>query len=74
LRNRSILPYVEFAFGLYMSFCAVCSVVRFRAVLSAPFLVIFAFGFFYVSVMSFLGQRAYRPVGQAGRRTVGAKA
>ncbi|HUT59566.1 MAG TPA: cellulose synthase family protein [Phycisphaerae bacterium] len=64
-RRQSLLPYVEFAFGIYMSVCAVCSLINFRAAFSAPFLVIFAFGFFYVSVMSFMGERAARPMPSA---------
>ncbi len=52
-RKRDWLPYVEFGFGLYMSACAVVSLLSFRAAMTAPFLVIFAFGFFYVSILSF---------------------
>jgi cellulose synthase/poly-beta-1,6-N-acetylglucosamine synthase-like glycosyltransferase len=59
-RKRNLLPYAEFGMGLYMIFCAVCSVVSYRSVFSAPFLVMFAFGFFYVSVMSFLSERSLR--------------
>jgi hypothetical protein len=59
-RKRNLLPYAEFGMGLYMIFCAVCSVADYRSMLSAPFLVIFAFGFFYVSVMSFLSERSQR--------------
>jgi hypothetical protein len=51
------LPYVEFAFGVYMSVCAVASVINFRAAMSTPFLLIFAFGFFYVSLLSFQARR-----------------
>jgi len=57
-RKRSALPYLEFVMGLYMSLCAVCGVVSGRAALTAPFFVMFAFGFFYVSVMSFMAHRA----------------
>ena len=61
-RKRVYLPYVEFGMGLYMIFCSVCSVIQggYRSMLSAPFLVIFAFGFFYVSVTSLLSERACR--------------
>ena len=58
--RRSWVPYVEFIFGIYMSFCAVSSLVNLRAAFSTPFLVIYAFGFFYVSVMSFQAERARR--------------
>ena len=56
--RRSLLPCVEFLFGVYMSVCAVASVLNFRAALTTPFLVIFAFGFFYVSVSSFQAERS----------------
>ena len=58
--KRRLLPYVEFFFGLYMAACAVASLIDFHAIMTTPFLVIFAFGFFYVSVMTFQGQRAER--------------
>ncbi len=60
-KRPSRLPYVEFALGLYMSVCAMWSVVDFRAAMTTPFLVIFAFGFFYVSVMSLHAQHATAP-------------
>jgi len=59
---RKLLPYIEFAFGVYMTICAVFSLVYIRAALTAPFLLIFAFGFFYVSVLSFQAERAGSPV------------
>jgi len=59
-RKRNLLPYVEFCFGIYMVLCVACSVVNLRAAMSTPFLVIFAFGFFYVSVMSFQTERIRR--------------
>jgi cellulose synthase/poly-beta-1,6-N-acetylglucosamine synthase-like glycosyltransferase len=55
-RRHGWLPYVELAFGFYMVACAVQSVITTRGVMAAPFLVIFAFGFFYISVMSFMAQ------------------
>ena len=64
-RKRNILPYVEFAFGVYMSVCAVLSMIDLRAAMTTPFLVIFAFGFFYVSVLSFQAARAGRPATRA---------
>ena len=57
-RGHLLIPCIEFAFGLYMSACAVLAATSARVVLAAPFLVIFAFGFFYVSVLSFLARRA----------------
>jgi hypothetical protein len=56
-RKFNWLPYVEFVFGLYMVFCTVCSLINYkRAAMSTPFLMIFAFGFFYVSIMTFQGE------------------
>ena len=60
-KKVGLLPYVEFAFGLYMSACAIVSVMHLASAMAAPFLVIFAFGFFYVSVLSFQAERAVRP-------------
>ena len=57
-RKRNWLPYIEFAFGIYMGFCAVCSMLQPKLAVTTGFLVIFAFGFFYVSIMSFHAQRA----------------
>ena len=59
-RKRKLLPYVEFLFGVYMLASAIGSVYRWRAALTTPFLMILAFGFFYVSVMSLLAERATR--------------
>jgi len=59
-RKRSWLPYLEFVAGLYMSACVVCSILRPKSAMSTPFLVMFAFGFFYVSVLSFHAVRARR--------------
>jgi len=58
--RRSFLPYVEFLFGLYMLVCAVGCATSIRGIFGAPFMVIFAFGFFYVSTLSFQAQRAHR--------------
>jgi len=55
-----LLPYLELGFGLYMVFCAVCSLISLRAAFTTPFLVIFAFGFLYVSVLTFMGARSPR--------------
>ncbi|MBT3198529.1 MAG: glycosyltransferase [Phycisphaerales bacterium] len=61
-KSKKLLPYIEFAFGVYMTICAVFSLVYIRAALTAPFLLIFAFGFFYVSILSFQAERASSPV------------
>jgi hypothetical protein len=44
-----------------MTVCAIFSLIFIRAAMTAPFLLIFAFGFFYVSVLSFQAERAARP-------------
>lgn len=59
-RRRDLLPYAELGMGLYVSFCLVVSLLRFRASLGAPFLVMFAVGFFYVSILSLHGKLALR--------------
>jgi len=63
------LPYLEFFFGLYMSACAVCSIASIRSAFTAPFLVIFAFGFFYVSVLSFQARRVRRLAAERAGQT-----
>ena len=55
------LPWVEMAYGLYMLVCAVLSAVDISSVILTPFLVIFSFGFFYVSISTLLAQRASQP-------------
>jgi cellulose synthase/poly-beta-1,6-N-acetylglucosamine synthase-like glycosyltransferase len=60
-KRRSLLPYVELLFGAYMAGCTIDSLMHLRSVLTAPFLVIFTFGFFYVAVSSFISQRAIAP-------------
>jgi len=57
-----------------MVVCAVWSVVEFRAALTTPFLVIFAFGFFYVSIMSFQAQREVQLAAKAQEVTVDRRA
>jgi hypothetical protein len=68
--KRNFLPYVEFLFGMYMTACAVRSLVDLQSALATPFLVIFAFGFYYVSVMSFQAQRAARASDRAPKERV----
>jgi cellulose synthase/poly-beta-1,6-N-acetylglucosamine synthase-like glycosyltransferase len=65
-KRRSLLPFIEFGFGLYMTVCAVISLINFKSAIGTPFLVIFAFGFYYVSILSFQAQRI-------GRRKVAAE-
>jgi cellulose synthase/poly-beta-1,6-N-acetylglucosamine synthase-like glycosyltransferase len=68
--RRHALPYIELVFGVYMSFCVVASCTFVYSPLTIPFLVMFAFGFFYVSVLSLRTERAHRGVEQAKKATV----
>jgi hypothetical protein len=43
-----------------MVVCAIFSIIFIEAAMTAPFLLIFAFGFFYVSVLSFQAEGAAR--------------
>ncbi len=54
-KKRAIdwLPCVEFGLGMYMIICIIVSLFDTRAFLMIPFLSIFSFGFFYVSLLSF---------------------
>ncbi len=56
-RKFNWVPYVEFAMGIYMLVCIACCILDYRSALIAPFLMMFAFGFFYVSVGSLLANR-----------------
>jgi cellulose synthase/poly-beta-1,6-N-acetylglucosamine synthase-like glycosyltransferase len=59
--RRDWLPYVELLMGIYMVGCCVWAIVHNQAGLMAlPFLIMFAFGFFWVSGMSFREQYAKR--------------
>ncbi|MDY6914006.1 MAG: cellulose synthase family protein [Planctomycetota bacterium] len=73
IRKTNWLPYLEFLFGIYMSFCAIFSIIHIRSMLAVPFLVMFAFGFFYVSLMSFQAERAPRREKQTGGAPAGMK-
>ncbi len=57
-RKHYALPLVEVGFGLYMTLCAIFSLMDSGAAVVTPFLVIFAFGFFYVGVSSLIALRA----------------
>jgi cellulose synthase/poly-beta-1,6-N-acetylglucosamine synthase-like glycosyltransferase len=57
-RGRSLVPYVELLFGVYMAACLVHSLSGLGAAVTAPFLAMFTFGFFYVGAASLLARRA----------------
>jgi len=71
--RRNLVPYVELLFGVYMAACLVHSVVTGRAALTAPFLVLFTFGFFYVGVMTLVSERAHRAMEAVAPVTAPAK-
>jgi cellulose synthase/poly-beta-1,6-N-acetylglucosamine synthase-like glycosyltransferase len=60
-RRRNWLVWVELAMGFYMVLCLLFCVFDVRSAVTAPFLVIFAFGFFYVSLMSYQAARSQKP-------------
>ena len=53
--RRYILPTLEFAFGIYLAICSVICLLNTHYFLAAPFMIIFAIGFFYVSILTFHG-------------------
>jgi cellulose synthase/poly-beta-1,6-N-acetylglucosamine synthase-like glycosyltransferase len=58
--KRKLVPYLELLLGAYMIGCAVWSLSSLRAAFTAPFLIIFAFGFLYVSALTFHAERTRR--------------
>ena len=59
-RKLDLMPYLELAMGLYMAVCTVAAATSVRSLFGAPFLMLFTVGFFYVSLLSFQGQRVRR--------------
>ena len=52
-KKGSIVPFIEIAYGLYMTACIVLCLIRQSPLsFSLPFLVIFAIGYFYVGILS----------------------
>jgi len=71
--NKAWLPYAEFCMGVYMVICAIWSAVNYGVgFMGAPFLMLFAFGFFYVSLLSFQEEWAKRRAAQPTRPTAAA--
>jgi len=62
-RKRRLLPYLEFGIAVYMALSAALSLTDGRTALAAPFLLLFAVGFFYVSILTLQGRasRAAKP-------------
>ncbi len=73
-RKLNILPYLELSLGLYMSFCVVASITFAHSPMTAPFLVMFAFGFLYVSVMSLYAEHVHRAAERAEKAAARQKA
>jgi len=63
-KKRNWLAGFEFLMGCYMVACLLCCIFDIRSAVTAPFLMIFAFGFFYVSLMTFQANRVARPAGK----------
>lgn len=59
--KRTCIPFIEMAFGFYMVGCIAMCATYGRAPLSMPFLVLFATGFFYVSITSLMAQYQRSP-------------
>jgi len=59
--RRDYLPFIEMAFGFYMIGCIFLCIYYRRAPLSVPFLVLFATGYFYVSITSLMVQYQRSP-------------
>jgi len=67
--KRELLPYLEMAFGIYMAASAAYCITQPALLMAAPFLVIFAVGFLYVSILSFRSRarRAAEPAPERPR-------
>ena len=57
-RRRSRLPYIELAFGFYMTGCTIYTIVNPACLMAGGFFAIFTVGFFYVSILGLRAQRA----------------
>ncbi|MFW6155235.1 MAG: cellulose synthase family protein [Planctomycetota bacterium] len=67
-RKVGILPWIELACAIYLTVCTVFASIHVESILGAPFLAIFAVGFYYVSLLSFqvrLAGRRYEAVATA---------
>jgi len=58
VRKNTLLPLIELAYGFYVSVCAVMYLYQDPLWLMVfPFLIIFAFGYFYVAFLTLFGNR-----------------
>ena len=63
-RKWNWVPWVELLVAAYMLACTVLSLTRWRSMAVTPFLLMFTFGFFYVSILSFRSENVGRKVVQ----------
>jgi hypothetical protein len=63
------MPYVEIAFGLYFAMTAIYSI-RNKNYGTAPFLIIFVWGFLYTGIMSIAGGSWERLRQSLSRKTI----
>lgn len=68
-KKIGLLPFIEIAFGLYMLGCIITAIYLKSAWGTLPFLVIFAFGYLYVGILSlharYIAVRASKAIAQA---------
>ncbi len=56
--KRSLLPYLELTYGVYMFGCTVYCFINPKFLMAGPFFAIFTVGFSYVGILGLMGQRA----------------
>jgi len=55
-RKGSLMPFIELAFGVYVTICIVLSFQKGLSLFfSLPFLIVFAVGYFYVGIYTLWG-------------------
>jgi len=64
-RKWNWVPWVELLVGVYMLACTALSLTQWRSMAVTPFLLMFTFGFFYVSILSFRSENVGRKVKDA---------
>lgn len=59
IKGQTVVMTIEILMGLYMLLCIACALFRIeKTFMTIPFLMIFAFGFFYVAFMSYRAMKA----------------